>query len=125
MGQEQTTTTTTAAGNNIESSNNLVKTLRKTRSGNIVESIQYPENDNLHQSRQPVKLTPPTRDSPSQTDFPEDFPNDVALGQYLETKLGSDLTELRVRGSDQSVHHHQHLASPEIVIVEYEQEEII
>ena len=124
MGQELTTTTT-ATVNDIESSNNLVKTLRKTRSGNIVESIQCPENDNLYQSRPPVKLIPPTRDSPSQTDFPEDFPNDIALGQYLETKLGSDLTELRVRGSDQTVHHHPHLASPEIVIVEYEQEEII
>ena len=121
MGQERTTTTTTATTVN----NNLVKTLRKTRSGNIVESIQCPENDNLYQSRPPAKLIPPTRDSPSQTDFPEDFPNDVALGQYLETKLGSDLTELRVRGSDPMVHHQQHLASPEIVIVEYEQEEII
>ena len=119
MGQEQTTTT---SGNNIESSNNIVKTLRKTRSGNIVESNQCPENDNLSKPDPSIKLT---RDSPSQTDFPEDFPSDVALGQYLETKLGSDLTELRVRGSDQMVHHHPHLASPEIVIVEYEQEEII
>jgi len=119
VGQEQTTTT----GKNIESSNNIVKTLRKTRSGNIVESIQCPENDNLCKPDPSIKLT---RDSPSQTDFPEDFPNDVVLGQYLETKLGSDFTELRVRegGSDQTVQHHL-LASPEIVIVEYEQEEII
>ena len=120
MGQEQTTTTI----NDIESSSNLVKTLRKTRSGNIEESIQCPDNDNLYQERPPVKLpTRVTRDSPSQTDFPEDFPSEVALGQYLETKLGSDLTELRVRevGSDR----HHHLLSPEIVIVEYEQEEII
>ena len=125
MGQEQSTTTI----NDIESSHNLVKTLRKTRSGNIVESTQCADNDNLPQEQPPVKLTRVTRDSPSQTDFPEDFSNDVALGQYLETKLGSDLTELRVRegGADQLVHYHHHhqLASPEIVIVEYEQEEII
>ena len=119
MGQEQSTRTI----NDIESSNNLVKTLRKTRSGNIVESTQCADNDNLPQEQPPVKLTRVTRDSPSQTDFPEDFPSEVALGQYLETKLGSDLTELRVRevGSDR----HHHLLSPEIVIVEYEQEEII
>ena len=100
-----------------------MKTLRKTRSGNIVESNQCPENDNLSKPDPSIKLT---RDSPSQTDFPEDFPNDVALGQYLESKLGSAFTELRVseEGSDQTVQPHL-LASPEIVIVEYEQEEII
>ena len=74
----------------------------------MVDRVQS-YDDNLHQSN----LTPGTRERSSQTDFPEDFQPQAVLGQYIETKLRPDFNELRVP-SDR-----------EIVIVEYEQEEII
>ena len=85
-----------------------MKTVRKTRSGNVVDSRQSYDNDNLE-----------TRDRSSQTEFPQDFQHQAVLGQYLETKLGQDFNEL---GSDRE---NPHFPSSEIVIVEYEQEEII
>ena len=76
-----------------------------------------------------------TKEGFSQTDFSGDI--EIVLGQYLENKLGPDLTELKVNISSIDNHlsseTHCNVASkqqysdaaPETVIVECEQEEII
>jgi len=100
-----------------------VKTVRKTRSGNVEDSVQCYDNHSCRQSNLETSLTRGTRDRFSQTDFPENFQQEAVLGQYIETKLRPDFNDLKVSaGSDRE---NPHSASSEIVIVEFEQEEII
>ena len=100
-----------------------MKTVRKTRSGNVEDSVQCYDNDSCRQSNLETSLTRGTRDRFSQTDFPENFQHEEVLGQYLENKLKPDFNDLKV--SVGSRLGNPPYASPEIVIVEYEQEEII
>ena len=84
--------------------------------GNLVDT------DSRQQSNFVANITQETRDRSSQTDFPENL-NQTVLGHYLENKLNTDFNDLKVSaGSDRE---NPHSTSPEIVIVEFEQEEII
>jgi len=89
----------------------------------VVDSVQNYDRDSRQQSNFEAKLTQETRDRSSQTDFPENLKHEEVLGQYLENKLKPDFTDLKV-GVGSSLGNPPY-ASPEIVIVEYEQEEII
>jgi len=75
-----------------------------------------------------------TREEFSQTDFQNNLEQEIVLGEYLETKLGPDFKQLKVNLSNNSKRNNlSDVANisvtrsnvPEIVIVEYEQEEII
>jgi len=80
------------------------------------------DTDSRQQSNFVANITQETRDRSSQTDFPENL-NQTVLGHYLENKLNTDFNDLKVDEGSQLGN--PAYASQEIVIVEYEQEEII
>lgn len=78
-----------------------------------------------------------TKEGSSQTDFPTDLEQEL-LGQYLEAKLEPTINELKVILASRDNHSsepqtmvtteqvkHDYSPAPEIVIVEYEEDEII
>jgi len=74
------------------------------------------------------KVISTTKEDFSQTDFPEDCEQEVVLGQYLESKLGQDLDNLKVTLLKQTCVMNYQAFPPDIVIVEFpeqEEEEII
>ena len=78
-----------------------------------------------------------TKEGSSQTDFPTDLEQEL-LGRYLEAKLEPTINELKVILASRDNHSsepqtmvtteqvkHDYSPAPEIVIVEYEEDEII
>ena len=107
--------------------------VRTSRSGVInSDLLDNPNQSYIHQSG--TTSHGATREEFSQTDFQNNLEQEIVLGEYLETKLGPDFKQLKVKLSNNSKRNNlSDVANisvtrsnvPEIVIVEYEQEEII
>ena len=104
--------------------------VRTTRDGTVSPSENNKDN---YQSYLQSKLSDNNRLEPqkqlkegfSQTDFQDDLEQEIVLGQYLESKLGQDLSDLRVKLKHQTSETLTRQPPPEIVIVEFDPEEEI
>lgn len=79
-----------------------MNTVRHTRDGKCV-ALQKSFSDQIYKSYLENKLESQILENKySQTDFTPRLEQELVLGQYLETRLGTDLGELKVSRSDLS-----------------------
>ena len=103
-------------------------TVRTSRSGTVTD-LNFNNNTDNQSYQQSSK-----KEEFSQTEFNSGYEQEIVLGKYLESKLGQDFSQLKVKlsanneNSDDNIsatHNKQTNLPPDIVIVEYDQEEII
>jgi len=109
--------------------------VRTSRSG-VINSDQHDYHNRSFIHRTGIASQGTTREEFSQTDFQNNLEQEIVLGEYLETKLGPDFKQLKVKLSNNSKRNNlsedsvanisvTRMNVPEIVIVEYDEEQII